>query len=218
VLTSHDAGDIEHLCESVLLINHGSVVFHDRVNVLASRYRRHKWIEVVLERPISVAYPLYYLASACGDRWLRFSFTLLVALALAAWIVGPLALDAGACLAALAAGLLAVAIDELNALGISLSSFWVENTFGLHLLYRRCLLILGGALVPIEAYPEWAAALCRRLPFAQLVGGPARLFVSADASAAPALLFDLTLLAALSAAAVYVIYSCGLRRLVAQGG
>ncbi|HKU37258.1 MAG TPA: ATP-binding cassette domain-containing protein [Polyangiales bacterium] len=48
VLTSHDAGDIEHLCERILLINHGSIVYHDRVSTLAARYLKRKTIEVRL--------------------------------------------------------------------------------------------------------------------------------------------------------------------------
>ena len=73
-------------------------------------------------------------------------------------------------------------------------------------------------LIPIEAYPAWLAALCRHLPFAQLVAAPARLFVSPDAGAALGVLGTQTLFAAGSAVLVSIIYGIGLRRLVAQGG
>ncbi len=45
-LTSHDAGDIESLCERVIIINHGQVIFDDAVKVLKRRYLRRKVIEV----------------------------------------------------------------------------------------------------------------------------------------------------------------------------
>jgi ABC-2 type transport system ATP-binding protein len=45
-LTSHDAGDIESLCERVIVINHGQVIFDDAVKVLKRRYLRRKVIEV----------------------------------------------------------------------------------------------------------------------------------------------------------------------------
>jgi ABC-2 type transport system ATP-binding protein len=40
LLTSHDAGDIESLCERVVVINHGQVIFDDAVKVLKRRYLR----------------------------------------------------------------------------------------------------------------------------------------------------------------------------------
>jgi ABC-2 type transport system ATP-binding protein len=45
-LTSHDAGDIESLCQRVIVINHGQVIFDDAVKLLKRRYLRRKIIEV----------------------------------------------------------------------------------------------------------------------------------------------------------------------------
>ncbi len=50
-LTSHDAGDIESLCERVVVINHGQVIFDDAVKVLKRRYLRRKVIEVRFAEP-----------------------------------------------------------------------------------------------------------------------------------------------------------------------
>jgi len=50
-LTSHDAGDIESLCERVVVINHGQVIFDDAVKVLKRRYLRRKVIEVRCAEP-----------------------------------------------------------------------------------------------------------------------------------------------------------------------
>ncbi len=55
MLTSHDAGDIEHLCERILMINHGSLVYHDRVSVLAATYLKRKTIDVRLATPLARA-------------------------------------------------------------------------------------------------------------------------------------------------------------------
>lgn len=48
LLTSHDAGDIEHLCKRVIVINHGTVVFDDRVSALRRRYLRRKVVSLRL--------------------------------------------------------------------------------------------------------------------------------------------------------------------------
>jgi ABC-2 type transport system ATP-binding protein len=75
LLTSHDAGDIEHLCQRVLLINHGSLVFADRVSALASRYRRQRRVEVKLERPLERE-PYFAGASVVAFQPLAFTLEL----------------------------------------------------------------------------------------------------------------------------------------------
>ena len=52
LLTSHDAGDIEHLCKRVIVINHGTVMFDDRVSTLRRRYLRRKVIDLRLKEEL----------------------------------------------------------------------------------------------------------------------------------------------------------------------
>jgi ABC-2 type transport system ATP-binding protein len=46
LLTSHDAGDIEALCKRVIIINHGQIVYQDRVSTLKRRYLTSKLVGV----------------------------------------------------------------------------------------------------------------------------------------------------------------------------
>lgn len=46
LLTSHDAGDIESLCKRVIIINHGEIIYNDRVSALARGYLTQKIIDV----------------------------------------------------------------------------------------------------------------------------------------------------------------------------
>lgn len=46
LLTSHDAGDLEALCRQVIIINHGQVVYRDKVSNLKRRYLTSKLVEV----------------------------------------------------------------------------------------------------------------------------------------------------------------------------
>jgi ABC-2 type transport system ATP-binding protein len=46
ILTSHDAGDIEALCKRVIIINHGQIVYQDRVSNLKRRYLTSKQVDV----------------------------------------------------------------------------------------------------------------------------------------------------------------------------
>ena len=46
LLTSHDAGDLEALCKRVIIINHGQIVYEDKVSNLKRRYLTSKLVEV----------------------------------------------------------------------------------------------------------------------------------------------------------------------------
>lgn len=46
LLTSHDAGDLEALCKRVIIINHGQIVYQDKVSALKRRFLTSKLIEV----------------------------------------------------------------------------------------------------------------------------------------------------------------------------
>ncbi len=46
LLTSHDAGDLEALCRNVIVINHGQIVYQDKVSNLKRRYLTTKLVEV----------------------------------------------------------------------------------------------------------------------------------------------------------------------------
>jgi ABC-2 type transport system ATP-binding protein len=46
LLTSHDAGDLEALCKRVIIINHGQIVYQDKVSVLKRSFLTSKLVEV----------------------------------------------------------------------------------------------------------------------------------------------------------------------------
>ncbi len=52
LLTSHDASDIEAICRNVLIINHGQIVFRDKVSNLKRHYLTTKLVEVRYSRPV----------------------------------------------------------------------------------------------------------------------------------------------------------------------
>ena len=46
LLTSHDAGDLEALCKRVIIVNHGQIVYEDKVSNLKRRFLTSKLVEV----------------------------------------------------------------------------------------------------------------------------------------------------------------------------
>ncbi len=46
LLTSHDAGDLEALCKRVIILNHGQIVYEDKVSTLKRSFLTSKLVEV----------------------------------------------------------------------------------------------------------------------------------------------------------------------------
>ncbi len=55
ILTSHYMDDIQELCERVVIIDHGRVVFDDRLAVLVNQYSHTKLLKLALSRPVERA-------------------------------------------------------------------------------------------------------------------------------------------------------------------
>jgi ABC-2 type transport system permease protein len=169
-----------------------------------------------LARPLS--YPFYHLGAALGERLLRFGLNLLVGVVVALLVVGPMIVTPLALVLALSLTLLSFLADWTWDMTISLLSFWVEDTFGLHLLYRRALMILGGMLIPLDAYPAWLFRVADALPFQYFVYAPARLFVRPDPAYWLTAASALFVIGAIGAAVLALVYRMGLRQVSAQGG
>lgn len=59
LLTSHDAGDIEALCKRVIIVNHGQIVYQDKVSVLKRSYLTSKQVDVRYARPIASDFQIH---------------------------------------------------------------------------------------------------------------------------------------------------------------
>jgi ABC-2 type transport system ATP-binding protein len=58
VLTSHDAGDIEALCQRVIVVNHGRIVFEDEVAALKRRYLGDKQVQARYDEEVAADFHL----------------------------------------------------------------------------------------------------------------------------------------------------------------
>lgn len=56
LLTSHDAGDLEALCKRVIIINHGQIVYEDKVSNLKRKFLTSKLVEVRYAQEVSKAF------------------------------------------------------------------------------------------------------------------------------------------------------------------
>ncbi|MDQ3249271.1 MAG: ATP-binding cassette domain-containing protein, partial [Chloroflexota bacterium] len=53
LLTSHDAGDIEALCKRVIIVNHGQIIYQDKVSALKRSYLTSKQVDVRYARAVA---------------------------------------------------------------------------------------------------------------------------------------------------------------------
>jgi ABC-2 type transport system ATP-binding protein len=53
LLTSHDAGDLEALCRRVIIVNHGQIVYEDKVSNLKRKFLTTKMVEVRYAREVA---------------------------------------------------------------------------------------------------------------------------------------------------------------------
>lgn len=169
-----------------------------------------------LARPLP--YPVYHLSAMLGERLLRFALNLIVGSLVALIVVGPIRFSALALVAAISTALLSFVVDRMIALTISLLSFWVEETQGIHLLYSRAVMILGGMLIPLEAYPAWLGNIARALPFQYLMYQPARLFIQPSVGGWLHVIGVQAVFAGAVLVPLLIVYHLGLRRVSAQGG
>lgn len=58
LLTSHDAGDLQALCHRVIIINHGEIVYQDKVSTLKRKFLTRKLVEVRYAQEVSQGFAL----------------------------------------------------------------------------------------------------------------------------------------------------------------
>jgi ABC-2 type transport system permease protein len=56
-------------------------------------------------------------------------------------------------------------------------SFWAENTWSLNVLLRMVTNFLGGAVIPLQFFPEWSVELLQLTPFPLLVSIPLKIMI-----------------------------------------
>ncbi|WP_034388622.1 ABC-2 family transporter protein [Deinococcus sp. YIM 77859] len=172
-------------------------------------------IALSLLRPVD--YPWSRLASAAGEALVRaVIFTLPAAVLIA--LVYPLRPPAGPLAAAgfLAGTVLAfVVYSQLNLL-VGLCAVFTEHTVGLQRAKNAMVDLLGGVLIPLTFFPEWAQAVLAWLPFQAVTYTPVAMYLG-EMNVTRGLLVQ-TVWAALLFVLVRVLWRRALGQLTVQGG
>jgi ABC-2 type transport system permease protein len=61
--------------------------------------------------------------------------------------------------------------------GLSLLSFWVENTYGIRFTMRVIMEVVGGAIIPLSFFPQILEKTFMLLPFPFLIYVPMKIYL-----------------------------------------
>lgn len=75
ILTTHDMDDIEELCERVIFINEGRIIYDGNLKRLKSKYTTHKDVEIAYEEPVAIPADYQHLVKSANGRRYVFSVT-----------------------------------------------------------------------------------------------------------------------------------------------
>jgi ABC-2 type transport system permease protein len=79
--------------------------------------------------------------------------------------------------------LCAAYLHFVMAAAIELTAFWADNVWSLVVMMRFATGLLGGAMIPLSLFPEWAQGTMFLLPFAYFVAFPLRCLLGLETSA-----------------------------------
>jgi ABC-2 type transport system permease protein len=199
-----------------LAIAEGVVMSRPPISSEVDQEVRSGSLSVQLLRPLE--YPLARLSSSFAERLVNFGLIAGTGCLLAFIFVGtiPLSLEGlGLFLIVLP---LALLLDNIGFLMVGLSAFWLEDTSGFTLIYSRMTMILGGMLVPLELFPDFARGIVEWLPFSSAVYAPARLFVHPSFEFFSSVIVRQSLSVLILGVIVALIYRAGLKRIHSNGG
>lgn len=133
-------------------------------------------ISLWLLRPVDFA--AARLAGAAGEAMLRaaiFTTPAAVLVALVYPVLPPASL--GAALGFLTAAVLALAIAAQINLLVGMLAVFTEHTAGVQRAKNAAIDLLGGVLLPLSIYPEWAQAVLAWLPFQAVAYTPVAVYL-----------------------------------------
>ena len=169
-----------------------------------------------LGRPVH--YVFYQFANTIGQSLAVIVCFGFLAVALGLLLAGPLTTFTLAGIPAFALSFsLSVVLQFFILMLISLSSFVVEDNYGMYLIYQKSCFMLG-MLLPVEFLPAWLQSIAKALPFSYVCWAPASVLVNYSPKIALELISRQAAWAAFAVAAVLISYKVCVRSLQVNGG
>lgn len=163
-------------------------------------------------------YLLYVVAKHMGEITIKFFLFLLVGIGLGCAFVGFIPGFSVLTLPFLIpVAFLGILINSVIRIGISVLSFWMEDSGPFHWIYDKLIIVIG-TLFPVEVFPLWLQPVIKFTPIFVVTYGPAKLIID----------FSMTMfLKVLAVQGIYIavfvllltyLYQKGVKKLNVNGG
>lgn len=172
-------------------------------------------IALALLRPVD--YSSAKLVGAAGElgfRALFFTLPATIVILLAYPVLPPATIFAG--MSFLLSAILAFAVYAQINLLVGLSAIFTEHTVGIQRAKNATVDLLGGVLIPLTFYPEWAQSILAWLPFQAIAFSPAAIYLG-QAQPVPVLTVQVVWVVVLLVLSRWVWHKAT-SRLTVQGG
>ncbi len=113
--------------------------------------------------------------------------------------------------------LMGVMIHSFIRMGISVISFWIEDSAPFQWIYDK-LIIVVGIMFPIEVFPSWAQPLIKCTPIYVVTYGPAKLIIDFSWEMLLQVLLVQTIYFIATLSLLFFLYQRGVKKLNVNGG
>lgn len=110
-----------------------------------------------------------------------------------------------------------VLINSMLRIGISMLSFWIEDSTPFHWVYDKMILVIG-TLFPIEMFPKFLQPIVKFTPIFVVTYGPAKLLIDFSIKSFIEIFIAQVLYLIISIVIVGFLYSKGVKKLNVNGG
>lgn len=101
---------------------------------------------------------------------------------------------------------------------LAMTAFWVEENIAFRWIYQKLVFTLGGMLLPLDLFPKGLEQVSKKLPFAYVTYGPAKLLVDFSLDNFLSLVIGQAIYLLLALILCYSVYRKGVTKLNVNGG
>ena len=160
---------------------------------------------------------MYLIFKHLGDITIKFFMFMIIVLFVGNVFIGALEISVIAIPCIILAIFLGILINMLIRIGISLVSFWIEDSHPFHWVYDKMILILG-TLLPIEMFPIFLRPIIKCLPTYVVMYGPAKLIVDFSLKSFRTIIVAQILYLIVVSLIIAIMYGKGVKKLNVNGG
>jgi ABC-2 type transport system permease protein len=108
-------------------------------------------------------------------------------------------------------------INSFLRMGISILSFWIEDSVPFHWIYDKMILVIG-TMFPVEMFPVWARSIITFTPIYVVTYGPAKLVIDFSMDTFLRVLLIQGIYLAVSLGILMLLFQRGVKKLNVNGG